>query len=56
MCRSCLRVTDNNSSDYIAKNTLQYRDSPPKKIGKGMLPEETSPEMTSPEVTCPEVT
>ena len=27
MCGSCLRETDNNSSDYITYNTLQYRGS-----------------------------
>jgi hypothetical protein len=27
MCGSCLRDTDNNSSDYITYNTLQYRGS-----------------------------
>jgi hypothetical protein len=27
MCGSCLRETDNNSSDYITYNTLQHRGS-----------------------------
>ena len=31
MCGSCLRDTDNNSSDYITYNTLQCRGSQKKK-------------------------
>jgi hypothetical protein len=41
MCGSCLRETDNNSSDYITYNTLQYRSSQNKEkriIGLTSLP------------------